>query len=78
MDLAWELDGSSRSPDSGATSLQNEGAVGEKLAGGLLGVFGGLDASREHTLRFTTKAGQSSAVAAFQGAVVTVGSGVAG
>ncbi|QRV80270.1 dUTPase domain-containing protein [Ceratobasidium sp. AG-Ba] len=78
MELTWELDGSSRSPDSGATSLESDDSVGQKLGGGLLGVFSGLDSSHEHTLRFTAKPSLSSAMLAFEGAIVTVGTGVVG
>ncbi|KAG9094755.1 hypothetical protein FRC06_010511 [Ceratobasidium sp. 370] len=78
MELAWELDGSSRTPDMGATSLERPDAIGEKLGNGLLGVFGGLDSGKMHTLRMITRPGLPSAVMAFEGAVVTVGTGVAG
>jgi hypothetical protein len=78
MELAWELDGSTRTPDAGAVSAESSNVVGERLGDGLLGVFGGLDSGKMHTLKMTTRPGLASAVMAFEGAVVTVGTGVAG
>ncbi|KAG8745047.1 hypothetical protein FRC10_009021 [Ceratobasidium sp. 414] len=78
MELAWELDGNAKTPDVGATTTERPGAIGEKLGSGFLGVFGGLDSGKMHTLRIITRPGLPSAVMAFEGAVVTVGTGVVG
>jgi len=78
MELAWELDGSVKTPDVGATIAESPDAIGEKLGNGLLGVFGGLDPGQMHTLKIITRPRLPSAVMAFEGAVVTVGTGVAG
>ncbi|KAG8678047.1 hypothetical protein FRC08_018100 [Ceratobasidium sp. 394] len=78
MDLAWELDGSAKTPDVGAMSSESPDAIGEKLGNGLLGVFGGLESGKMHTLKIITRPGLPSAVMAFEGVVVTVGTGVTG
>lgn len=78
MSLAWELDGSSRTPDANGAVTESANAVGEPLGSGLLGVFSGLDSNTVHNLQITTKRDLPSAVVAFEGVVVTVGTGVAG
>ncbi|KAG9104965.1 hypothetical protein FRC07_009673, partial [Ceratobasidium sp. 392] len=78
MEVSWELDGTSSTPEAGATSTESSNAIGERLGNGLLGVFGGLDPGKMHTLKMITRPTLPSAVMGFEGAVVTVGTGVAG
>jgi hypothetical protein len=78
MVLAWELDGASQTLSSEQASKEGSNVVGEPLGSGLLAVFDGLDSTKAHKLRITTKPSLPSAVVAFEGAVVTVGTGVAG
>ncbi|KAG8705327.1 hypothetical protein FRC09_003027 [Ceratobasidium sp. 395] len=78
MEVSWELDGNAKTPDPNAASAESPNAIGEKLGNGLLAVFGGLDSTKNHTLRMITRPTLPSAVMAFEGAVVTVGTGVAG
>ncbi|KAG8689515.1 hypothetical protein FRC11_002202 [Ceratobasidium sp. 423] len=78
MDLDWELDGSSRSPNGEQVSKEGSVVVGEPLDPELLVVFEGLDSNKAHTLKFTTRPSLPSAVATFKGAVVTVGTGITG
>ncbi|KAF8600843.1 hypothetical protein BDV93DRAFT_525112 [Ceratobasidium sp. AG-I] len=78
MSLTWEIDGSARTPDANGAVTESANAVGQPLGQGLLGVFSGLDSSKMHTLLMMTKADLPSAVMAFEGAVVTVGTRVAG
>ncbi|CAE6462419.1 unnamed protein product [Rhizoctonia solani] len=78
MNLDWELDGSGQSPNGEQVSKEASTIVGEPLDPEVLAVFEGLDSSKEHTLKFTTRASLPSAVVAFKGAVVTVGTGITG
>ncbi|KAH7338962.1 hypothetical protein B0J17DRAFT_397974 [Rhizoctonia solani] len=78
MSLDWELDGSGRSPNGEQVSKEGSTVVGEPLDPEVLAVFEGLDSSKEHTLKFTTRSSLPSAVATFKGAVVTVGTGITG
>ncbi|CAE6465157.1 unnamed protein product [Rhizoctonia solani] len=78
MSLDWELDGSGRSPNGEQVSKEGSTVVGEPLDPEILAVFEGLDSSKEHTLKFTTRSSLPSAVATFKGAVVTVGTGITG
>ncbi|CEL63079.1 hypothetical protein RSOLAG1IB_10703 [Rhizoctonia solani AG-1 IB] len=78
MSLDWELDGSSQSPNGEQTSREGSIIVGEPLDPELLAVFEGLDSSKAHTLKFTTRPTLPSATMSFRGAVVTVGTGVTG
>lgn len=78
MSLTWELDGSARTPDANGAVTESANVVGQPLGQGLLGVFSGLDSSKMHTLLMTTKLDLPSGVTALEGAVVTVGTGVAG
>ncbi|CAE7088563.1 unnamed protein product [Rhizoctonia solani] len=78
MNLEWELDGSSRSPNGEQVSKEGDTVVGEPLDPEVLAVFEGLDSSKEHTLKLTTRSSLPSAVVTFKGAVVTVGTGITG
>ncbi|CAE6406994.1 unnamed protein product [Rhizoctonia solani] len=78
MSLDWELDGSSQSPNGEQVSKEGSVTVGEPLDPELLAVFEGLDSSKVHTLKFTTRASLPSASMSFKGAVVTVGTGITG
>ncbi|CAE6451589.1 unnamed protein product [Rhizoctonia solani] len=78
MSLDWELDGSGRSPNGEQTSKEGSIIVGEPIDPEVMAVFEGLDSSKEHTLKFTTRSSLPSAIVTFKGAVVTVGTGITG
>ncbi|CAE6467968.1 unnamed protein product [Rhizoctonia solani] len=78
MNLDWELDGSSRSPNGEQVSKEGSVVIGQPLDPEVLAVFEGLDSSKAHTLKFTTRPSLPSAIATFKGAVVTVGTGITG
>ncbi|CAE6442783.1 hypothetical protein ACGC1H_007582 [Rhizoctonia solani] len=78
MSLDWELDGSGRLPNGEQVSKEGSIVVGEPLDPEVLAVFEGLDSSKEHTLKLTTRSNLPGAIVTFKGAVVTVGTGIIG
>ncbi|KAJ1302785.1 hypothetical protein OPQ81_003092 [Rhizoctonia solani] len=78
MELGWELDGSSRSPNGEQVSKEGSTVVGQPLDPEILAVFEGLDSNKAHTLKLTTRPTLPSAVVNFKGVVVTVGTGITG
>lgn len=78
MSLEWELDGASRAADAQSVSKEGSTIVGEPLGSGVLAVFEGLDSTKAHSIRMITRPTLPSGVLAFEGALVTVGTGVTG